>query len=189
MLSVTVKVYPDVPFTFALLNFTGAPYEAHWKAIAAYNAMMPNLTDSQALLWAYYNNVSFTISPLAIFNKTEAELNTIIRPFLDSLDDLDIQYSLSVRSGLSYLDGLGITGGVFPTVGDLLIGSRMLPRTLWANESGLASILNASKEIAGAGLSVNDLSFKLPAQPNARDARNAVLPAWREAQRLAFAGL
>ena len=189
MLSVTVKVYPDVPLTLAFLDFSGVPSENHWQAIAAYNAITPNLTNSKAFILALYDNTSFSMKPLVVLNKTETELNNTIRPFLDSLDDLNIQYSLSVHSGLRYIDALGIIGEIFHTVGDLLLGSRMLPRSLWANESGIASVLDVSRKIAEAGLLVNDFSFKLPTQPNARDTRNAVLPAWREAQRLVLAAL
>ena len=185
VLSVTVKVYPDVPWTLGFLKFSGAPSEAHWQAIAAYNAIIPDLVNSQAFVWAIYDNVSFSLNPLTVINKTDVELTALIRPLLDSLDDLNIQYNLSVQSGLRYIDALKITGEPLFTVGNALIGGRMLPRALWANESGIASVLDASREIVDAGLSLFDFSFRLPTPPDG-DAPNAVLPAWRTTQRIAF---
>ena len=178
----TVKVHPEVPLALGFLHFSGAPSEAHWQAIAAYNAITSDWTNSRAFATTLYNNVSFSITPLAVVNKTETELRVMILPLLDSLNDLNIQYNFSIRSGLRYLDASWILAETFSTVGDVLIGSRMLPRSLLANESGVASALGALKEIVEAGLSVSDFALELPTRRD-RDIRNAVLPAWREMQR------
>ena len=183
VLSVTIKVHPDFPLTFGFLNFSGAPPEAHWKAIAAYNVITPDLTNSQAFSLALYSNVSFSITPLAILNKTEMELTAMLRPLLETLEDFNIQYNFSIRSGLRYLDGLKLLGAIFPNVGNLLVGSRLLPRSLWANGSGMASVLDASRELTDAGFRLIEFSLKLPTRLDG-DPQNAVLPAWREAHRL-----
>ncbi|KAL0069621.1 hypothetical protein AAF712_003279 [Marasmius tenuissimus] len=185
VLSVTIKVFPDVPLTIGSLDFSENRSEAYWQAIAAYNAIIPDLTNAQTTVLAFYDNDTFGINPMVAINQTEQELTATIRPFLDSLDKLGIQYNFSTRSVPRYLDVLGFLADVIPTVGDLLIASRLLPRSLWDNETGIASVLNASREIVEGGVSVTDLSFKLPTD----HPQNAVLPAWRLAQRLAIPSL
>ncbi|KAK1226895.1 hypothetical protein PQX77_010111 [Marasmius sp. AFHP31] len=185
VLSVTIKVFPDVPLTIGTLDFSENRSEVYWQAIAAYNAIIPDLTNARTTVLAFYGNDTFAINPMVAINQTEQELTATIRPFLDSLDNLDIEYSFSTRTSPRYLDVLGFLADVIPTVGDLLIASRLLPRSLWDNETSMASVVNASREIADGGLGVTDLSFKLPTD----HAQNAVLPAWRIAQRLAIPSL
>ncbi|KAK1224001.1 hypothetical protein PQX77_013120 [Marasmius sp. AFHP31] len=187
VLSVTVKVFPDVPLTLGFLNFSEIHPEAYWRAVATYNTIIPDLTSTRTTVLAFYDNNTFGINPIVAINQTEQELTAMIRPFLDSLDDLDIQYDFSTRSGAHYLDVLGIMANILPNVGDLLLATRLLPQSFWDNETGIASVVDATRQIieGGTGVKVSDLSFKLPTRLPG-DAQNAVLPAWREAQRAVF---
>ncbi|KAK1226896.1 hypothetical protein PQX77_010112 [Marasmius sp. AFHP31] len=188
VLSVTVKVLPDVPLTLGFLNFAENRSEVYWQAISAYNAITPDLTNSQTTLQAFYLNNTFVIYPMVAINKTENELKDMVRPFLDSLDDLHIQYNFTINPGARYLDVAGVLADLIPNVGDTLVASRMLPRSLWDNETSLSSVLDATRKIAESGFMATDLSFKLPTRLPG-DAQNAVLPAWREAQRVFFSVL
>ncbi|KAL0060963.1 hypothetical protein AAF712_012227 [Marasmius tenuissimus] len=190
VLSVTVKAFPDVPLTLGFLNFSEVRSEAYWRAVATYNAIIPDLTSTRTTILAFYDNNTFEINPMVAINQTEEELTAMIRPFLDSLDELNVQYDFSTRSDAHYLDVLGILADILPNVGDLLIATRLLPRSLWDNETSITSVLNATRQIieGGTGVTVSDLSFKLPSRLPG-DAQNAVLPAWREAQRAVFSVL
>ncbi|KAJ8073818.1 hypothetical protein PM082_012096 [Marasmius tenuissimus] len=111
----------------------------------------------------------------------------MIRPFLDELKDLEVPYDLTISPGASYLDVLGALAAIMPNVGDSLVASRLLPQSIWDNENS-TTVLDATREIVESGLRVSELSFKLPTRLPG-DPQNAVLPAWREAQRLVFPGL
>ncbi|KAJ8073819.1 hypothetical protein PM082_012097 [Marasmius tenuissimus] len=54
VLSVTTKVFPDVPLTLAFLNFSGIPSEVYWKA----NPTMPSYQMSRALRPPSYRSTS-----------------------------------------------------------------------------------------------------------------------------------
>ncbi|KAL0069620.1 hypothetical protein AAF712_003278 [Marasmius tenuissimus] len=187
VLSVTTKVFPDVPLTLAFLNFSGIPSEVYWKANAAYNAIIPDVTSSQTTILSIHFNGSFLMYPMVAINKTEEELTAMIRPFLDELKDLEVPYDLTISPGASYLDVLGALAAIMPNVGDSLVASRLLPQSIWDNENS-TTVLDATREIVESGLRVSELSFKLPTRLPG-DPQNAVLPAWREAQRLVFPGL
>ncbi|KAJ8073891.1 hypothetical protein AAF712_003317 [Marasmius tenuissimus] len=187
VLSVTVKVFPDGPLTLGFLNFTEVRSETYWQAVAAYNAIIPDLTSSRTTVFASYASNYFEINHMVAVNQTGQELTAVIRPFLDSLDDLGIQYNFSTRSDVRYLDVLEFLGGILPSIGDQVLATRLLPRSLWDNETGIASVVDATRQVLEgfSGVVVADLSFKPPTRLPG-DPQNAVLPAWRESQRAVF---
>ncbi|KAL0572750.1 hypothetical protein V5O48_009214 [Marasmius crinis-equi] len=185
VLSVTIKIHPDVPLSLASLDFSsvGTTPETYWQAVTAYHASTPNMTDSQLFVLASYTNSSFSLNPIVAVNKTQDQLTTIVRPLLDSLDELGIKYNFSAQLHPRYLDALGNLGATVPSdVGTLLLGSRLLPRSLWKDQSGFASVVDAAKQVTDGGVLMTELSMQLPTQA-ASDSRRAVLPAWREAGR------
>ncbi|KAL0572749.1 hypothetical protein V5O48_009213 [Marasmius crinis-equi] len=191
VLSVTIKIYPDVPLSLASLEFSsiGISPETYWQAVTAYHASTPNMTDSQLFVLASYTNSSFLLNPIVAVNKTQDELTTIVRPLLDSFDELGIKYNFSAQLYPRYLDALGNLGATVPSdVGILLIGTRLLPRSLWKDQNGFASVVDAAKQVTDGGVLLTELSMKLPNQAVGKSQR-AVLPAWREAGRFAVISL
>ena len=94
--SVTVKAHGGGPATLAFLNFSSDGVSP-WEALQTYLALAPKLTDAQLVSSAMLMKQFFSLSPLFGFNKTSAEVATLIDPLLKKLDDLGIEYTHSTK--------------------------------------------------------------------------------------------
>lgn len=183
--SATVQAHPDRPITIASLNFTseGISQEVFWKAVDAYQASTPGFTDAK--LWAItqYTGSFFSMYPVFGVDKSPEEVNALLQPLLDTLDQLGVKYATGTESYGTYLDAYSSVGFLlnFP-VGDYLYGSRLLPRSLWEDNETLESLKVAIRSILQSGAAVFEFVLKATLEV-AGHPNNAVLPAWRETER------
>ncbi|KAL0565738.1 hypothetical protein V5O48_016281 [Marasmius crinis-equi] len=183
--SVTVKAHQDLPVTIASINFTseGITQETFWQAIDAYQASTPSLTDAKLWAIAQYSPAFFSLNPVFAVNKTGSEVSAILRPLLDTLDNLGVNYATAVNSYKGYLeayDSLSFLKAF--TIGDILIGSRLLPRSLWEDENKLKNLQKTLRTLVESGA----IAFEFVQRPTlevAGNPQNAVLPAWRNTER------
>ncbi|KAL0574414.1 hypothetical protein V5O48_007554, partial [Marasmius crinis-equi] len=182
--SVTIKAHPDLPITTASLNFTSvsAP-DTFWKALDAFQTTTPSLTDARIWASAQYTNTSFRINPLFAVNKTTSEVSELLRPLLLTWDQLGINYTSVIASHEGYLDAYNSIPSLRASrVGGSVLGSRLLPRRIWEDEGKLKALQTTIRQLVEEGG-----AFVVDAAMGTREVAgypdNAVLPAWREAER------
>ncbi|KAJ7268345.1 putative isoamyl alcohol oxidase [Mycena rebaudengoi] len=183
--SVTVKAFQELPVSIASINFTseGISQDTYWKAIDAYQASTPTLTAAKIWGLAQYTTSTFSLNPVFGVNKTSSEVSALIRPFLDTLDNLGVNYVTATNTYGGYLDGYNtLTFLKHFTVADILIGSRLLPQSLWEDPVQLKSLQTTIRSILEAGTVAIDF-IQRPTLDVAGNPDNAVLPAWRNTAR------
>ncbi|KAF7349739.1 Fad binding domain protein [Mycena sanguinolenta] len=183
--SVTVKAFQDLPVTIASINFTsdGISQDTYWKAIDAYQASTPALTDAKVWGEAEYNNTDFKLNPVFGVNKSSSEITALIQPLLDTLDNLGVNYVTATNTYSGYLEGYNtLTSMKGFKVADTLAGSRFLPRSLWKDPATLKSVQSTIRSIVEGGTTAIDFIFR-PTLEVAGNPNNAVLPAWRDIER------
>ncbi|KAL0574023.1 hypothetical protein V5O48_007926 [Marasmius crinis-equi] len=184
--TMTVKAYKDLPITLASINFTseGISQDTYWEAIDAYQATTPNFTAAGAFALTQYNNGNFSLYPLWATNKTVAETQALLRPILDTLDRLKINYTTAADLFDGYVQAYNSVSmwQDFP-IASGLTGSRLLPHSLWEDETKLSTLKKTIRGIVDGGGNAFDFSYR-PTLAAAGNPDNAVLPAWRDAERL-----
>ncbi|KAG7094810.1 hypothetical protein E1B28_005623 [Marasmius oreades] len=183
--SVTVKAHQDHPVTIASLNFTSGDntQELFWQALDVYQASTPNFTNAKIWGIAQYTADFFSLYPITAVNKTPGEVSTLLQPLLDSLDQLGVKYTSAAQSYSGYINAYTSVSFImnFP-VANIFLGSRLLPRSLWEDEERLKSVQTSVRSILEGGAGVIDFLLRATLDV-AGDPSNAVLPAWREAER------
>ncbi|KAF7378451.1 Fad binding domain protein [Mycena sanguinolenta] len=162
--SVTVKAFQDLPVTIASINFTsaGISQDTYYQAIDAYQASTPALTDAKVWGMAQYTAAGFMLDPVFAVNKNSSEVTALIQPLLNTLDNLGVNYVTATNTYSGYLDAYNtLTFLKDFTVADILTTIRYL---LGNGTAAVDFILSPTLQVAG--------------NPN-----NAVLPAWRNAER------
>ncbi|KAL0564620.1 hypothetical protein V5O48_017423 [Marasmius crinis-equi] len=184
--TMTVKVHKDLPVTIASINFTadGLAQDKYWEAIDAYQGTTPNFTDARMFTLAQYTDDSFKLYPIFAPNKTTAETSALIQPFLNTLDRLGVNYTTAADMYDGYLpayDSVGMWQEFPIAIG--VTGSRILPRSLWEDQTKLSTLKKTIRGIVDGGGAAFDFSIR-PTLATSGNPQNAVLPAWRNAERL-----
>ncbi|KAF7363104.1 Fad binding domain protein [Mycena venus] len=183
--SVTVKAFTDVPVTIASINFTseGISQDTYWQAIDAYQASTPALTDAKVWGMAQYTTAGFTLNPVFGVGKTSSEVTALIQPLLNTLGTLGVNYVTATNTYSGYLEAYNtLTFLKDFAVADILVGSRLLPRSLWEDSAKLQSLQSTIRSIVEDGTAAVDFIIR-PTLQVAGNPNNAVLPAWRNAER------
>ncbi|KAF9262229.1 FAD-binding domain-containing protein [Marasmius fiardii PR-910] len=182
--SATVKAHRDLPVTFGSITFTsqGIDQEIFYKALDAFQANTARLADGKVWATAQYTNRSFSLRPVSAVNQTSAEVSALLRPFLNTLSSLGVNYSSEVKTYDIYLAAYNTLDFLVNTpVGAMTFGSRLIPRSLFEDNERLKGGQKAIRSILERG-NVNILDFVLkPTLEVAGNPENGVLPAWREA--------
>jgi hypothetical protein len=138
---------------------------------------------------AQYTAAAFMLDPVFGVNKSSAEVSALIRPFLDTLDNLGVNYVTATNTYSGYLEGYNtLTFLKDFAVADVLVGSRLLPRSLWEDRDKLGSLQNTIRSILEGGTVAVDFILR-PTLQVAGNPDNAVLPAWRNTERHFVVGM
>ncbi|KAL0064420.1 hypothetical protein AAF712_008584 [Marasmius tenuissimus] len=181
--SVTVKARQDLPVTIGSLEFTseGVDPDTWWKVIDTYQASTPALTDAKVFGMATYGHTFFKLNPVFAANKTSSEVSTLLQPLIDTLDDLGIKYKTAVNTYNRYLEAYNtLTFLIDFEVATFIFGSRLLPRSIWEDKEKFKELKQTVRRIVDDGGFIHEFILRA-AGPE--DPENAVLPAWREAER------
>ncbi|KAJ8081679.1 hypothetical protein PM082_007525 [Marasmius tenuissimus] len=181
--SVTIKPQQDLPVTIGSIEFTseGVDPDTWWKAIDAYQASTPALTNAKVFGIAVYDNTFFKLNPVFAVNKSASEVSTLLQPLLATLDGLKIKYKTAVNTYDGYLEAYNtLTFLIDFKIADYIFGSRLLPRSIWEDGEKLKELKQTIRRIAERGGLIHEFIQRAigPGNPD-----NAVLPAWREAER------
>lgn len=177
----TVKTYPGAKVGGAALQLAAAytTQDKFNQAIAAFHAMLPNMTDLNADVIYLATNQFLDIHPVTVYNSTgDYVQQTVLAPFIEKLNELGIPFQAQYTT-LSYLDHYSTYMGPLPN-GNLAVesyqfGSRLIPRSvLLENNDALQAVLqNITSQ--GAILAGSSANYRAPSGA----ANNAVLPQWR----------
>ncbi|EAQ86080.1 hypothetical protein CHGG_07333 [Chaetomium globosum CBS 148.51] len=181
VVSMTVKTFPDAQVGGATLSFyaTENPTETFYDAIDAFHAALPAMVEAEAMVVYYFTSDFFTIAPLTAYNKTAAEVEAIMVPFLTTLTSMGIKYTSASSSSATYYSHYDKYFGPLPAgniqVGIAQYGGRLVPlSTFQTNATAMSAVTRyiASQNVTWIGVGTDVSRFGAASQ-------NAVLPAWR----------
>ncbi|KAF2119262.1 hypothetical protein BDV96DRAFT_596006 [Lophiotrema nucula] len=183
VVSLTVRIYKDGLMGGASMLFTpeGVSNDSYWKAVEAWHANVPAMTDAGAAAGYLVSSTSFLVAPVTKPGASEAEMRRILKPVTTTLDNLKIKYQLNITQFPTYLDHysffLGpLPGGVYPI--DRTMGGRFVPRSvLQKNNKGFVDTLRHLSETTDAFLGIVAMSSKA----SKAVAPNSISPKWRDA--------
>lgn len=178
VLSMTAKLYEDVPVTGATIAFSSQNVTAdtYWAAIHKWPEFFSPLLDEGISANSYIMNTSFAIAPITAVGKKESELSSRIEPYLTYLNASGIQYQKSVVEYPGYYPQ---HRNMTPPqqVANAQLGGWMIPRTVVKEQND--ELTAAWRKVVDDGAVLINLHYR-PSKEVAGDVYNAVLPAWRE---------
>ncbi|KAF7343032.1 FAD binding domain protein [Mycena venus] len=184
--SVTLKAYKDVPVTVASVDFTShnLSTETFWAGINAYHASTLSYTAAGGFALAGYTTTWFRLKPLALPGLTPSAAALLLQPLLTRLDTLGIEYTSSVTTHPGFLNASQSVGTLEDYgVGMWHFGGRLLPGSLWADPDAFRHMTSVIRDIIEDGGIAFDVAIR-PSLEVAGNPDNAVLPAWRDTERL-----
>lgn len=181
--SMTIKTHPNVVVGGASLSFYSATTttEIFYQAIQTFHELLPDMVDAGGMVIHYFNTEFFMISPFTAYNKTAAESQEILAPFVQSLGDLGINYTVTYSEFDTYYDHFDEYFGPLPTgnipIGQGLYGGRLIPRDV------VTDIASAWQEVIELGALWVGVGTDVSSYGSAET--TSVVPAWRKALVLA----
>jgi hypothetical protein len=178
VVSMTVKTFPDAHVGGFTMSFyaTENPTETFYAAIDAFHAALPGMVDAGAMVIYYFTSSFFMIEPLTAFNKTSAEVEAIMSPFLTKLDSMGVKYTSAVSQKATYYDHYAKYFGSLHQVGIAQYAGRLVPLSAFeTNATAMSAVARyiVEKNVTWIGISTDVSRF-------GKNKANAVLPAWRQ---------
>ncbi|KAK0674163.1 hypothetical protein QBC41DRAFT_72256 [Cercophora samala] len=182
VVSVTLKTFPDSYVGGATVSFFASnnPTETFYKGIDAFHAALPAMVDAGTMVVYYFTSNFFMIAPVTAYNKTSAEVETIMAPFLANLTSLGVNFNAAYSQSVNYYDHYDQYFGPLPIgviqVGIAQYGGRLIPRDTFTKTP--AALSRTSRYIAEKGITF--IGVGTDVSSFGRNSANAVLPAWRK---------
>jgi FAD/FMN-containing dehydrogenase len=179
--SVTIKVYKDMPIAAAswTLDSSKIGKDKFWAATKAlYDRANDNAdagTYSYSLIVATGQDFTFIMQPFFAPNKTAAQLNTLLAPYLSKLTALNVPFSPKVSEYKSFYPAWQAEFPLETSNISTIVSSRLFPRSNFASETGRNVTFNVLRQTVEAGQTL--IAFNMATRGSNPD--NAVNPAWR----------
>ena len=180
VISLTSKAHPDIPVSGANLTFTsqGLSQDAYYDAIEFYHStILPAIVDSGAVSVWYFDNTSFSISPLTAPGLDVTLLNSLLDPFTQLLSSLGVNFTSVSRQFDTFLDQYN-TMQTPIQVGIAQYGGRLIPRSVVQSNS--KALTSAYRNITSSGALFIGVGLNVGKSTVGDDVSNAVNPAWRD---------
>ncbi|KAI4952616.1 hypothetical protein J4E91_003088 [Alternaria rosae] len=181
VVSLTVRAFKDGVVAVGSLSFSAdaKSNDTLWTGVEAWLSNIPALVDGGATAIGILSPTSFSVSPLVLPDRDEADVRDIIAPVTTKLDSLGLEYSVTVTTFPTFMDFYNIY--FIPPEWQLIdrvSGGRFVPRPVLQNNTAefvsvlrdLTETTQAMIALVGVGSSTEDAI-----------APNAVAPQWREA--------
>lgn len=187
VLSMTVKIYPEGPVGSASLklNNTQEDQGAYLEAMEAWWKILPEIVDTGATaLWTIEKD-GFNLQSLIAVNKSADEVDTMIAPFLSTLDDLSLPYDFSTEESATYYEHYNKINGPLPYGNypvSMLFDSRFIPRAITGDPARVTNLTETMESVTNGNdeadwqIGCKALNVKDTEHPD-----NAVAPFWRDA--------
>ncbi|CAO2654584.1 Nn.00g113170.m01.CDS01 [Neocucurbitaria sp. VM-36] len=180
--SVTIKAYKEMPVAAAswTLDSSKIGKDKFWAATKAFvDRAIDNVDNGTYSYWMLVpaaQDFMFIMQPFFAPNKTAAQLNTILGPYLSKLTSLNIPFSPKVTEYKSFYPAWQAEFPLEP-MSDIssVASSRLFPRSNFASETGRNLTFNVLKDAVEAGQTL--IAFNMATRGTNPD--NAVNPAWR----------
>lgn len=180
-----MKTYPDAPVAGAGLEFLAAytTPDIFYEAVAQFYELLPAMIDNDTMVVHYFTDSYFIINPLTAYNKTSADVEAILAPFVAVLNNLAVPFTVEYTEFDSYLGHYSTFMGPLPygNIGaeEYQFGSRLISRDDIAdNSSSLQTVL---RNITENGVLLVGISLDVSEPYTSGLVNNSVLPAWRDA--------
>ncbi|KXS93458.1 hypothetical protein AC579_3495 [Pseudocercospora musae] len=179
VLSMTVKVHPETTTAGAKLRFSsnGTSKDVYWKAVEAYHLALPDIVDEGIVSVAQFDHEVFAINPMTGPGVNSEKMGRLLQPYLNSLDDLGVTYSLELRQFPTYFEEFQSMFSHIRTA-SFQYGSRIISRNSML--SNTTAITSAFRQAADDGCSFFSIALNV-FETVAGDVYNAVNPVWRRA--------
>jgi FAD/FMN-containing dehydrogenase len=185
--SVVVKAHEDMPVTTVSFSFSTTNLTSFWSAVEAYMETFPAMVD--AGIYSYFNMLpgTFNMAPIFAPGLSAAEVNALMAPFYNKLNELRITYSPSTTEHSSFYPAWQ---SAFPKE---LIGftnvqsaSRLFPRDNWSAEKFPITFAAFKEVVTAQG---HFIGFNIaPTLAAGGNPDNSVNPAWRTCLMHAISG-
>lgn len=179
VVSMTVKAFKEAVFGGASLSFftKDNAQEVFYDGIQAFHEELPAMVDAGTMVVHYFTSTFFMISPINAYNKTAAQVKTIMAPFVAKLDAKRINYTVSYSEFNTYYEHYDKYFGPLPLgniqVGIAQYGTRLIPRSVITNFKNTWRAV-VEKGVTWIGVGTNVKAFGSPKT-------SSVHPAWRSA--------
>jgi hypothetical protein len=181
VVSMTVKTHPDSHVGGGVVSIAaaGLPTGTYFAAVDAFHVALADMINSGVMIVYYLTGASLTVGPITAYNKTKAELEAIMKPFMTTLDTMNVPYDASFTEMPTYHDHYVAYFGANSMVGVTQGGSRLvaLP-TDAASADRFAPVNAAVRSLLAQG--VMWIGLGTDVSRFGGDNANAVLPAWRQ---------
>jgi len=183
VVSMTVKAHPDTTVSGASLLFlsSSTTMDNFYAGIEKFHSLLPAMVDAGSMVVYYFSDAFFQIGPLTAYNKTSAEVKTIMGDLLAALNELQIPYTASYTQSATYMEHYDTYFGPLPygniNVGIAQYGGRLIPRATIQNNT--ATFMQVARNITQDGVLFIGVGTDVSAP--AETVSNSVLPAWRSA--------
>lgn len=170
-------------------NFTPPTSDAFWDAVGVFQTTTTAYTDSGTYAAASYSLGGFGLGVLGP-NKLPSDIFGFMSPLLANLNSSGIPYNLSISSFKKFRDAFVPISAFSAENGDIELPglpgpSRLVPRL---DTGTAAKLLQLTRKFAETGGGISDVPLR-PTLAVAGHPDNAVLPAWRKAERSFLFGL
>ncbi|KAI5283421.1 hypothetical protein KEM55_001572 [Ascosphaera atra] len=166
-------------FAGANVTYTseGIQEDTFYEALGKFHEFLPSLVDHGATAVYFMTASSFAASPITAPGLTSKELEELLKPYTQALDELGVKYKLSLHQSQTYLDYFEAMQQTVP-VGVANFGSWLVPRSV-VEEKG-QDLVDVMREVIEQGAFAGGVALNVSTAV-AGDVDNAVLPAWRDA--------
>ncbi|KAJ9149309.1 FAD linked oxidase [Pleurostoma richardsiae] len=188
--SLVIRAYPKAPVTTLTYSFSTSDTvdsDTFWAGVDVFWATFPAIADLGhyryfTLLCSSADSCSFSMGPHWANAMTTAQLQATVAPFFANLTSLGINVTDAVYTTYDGVYNAFIN--TFPASTEVVggwsyhTGSRLFPRSNWADASKLATQSSVIKQAAiDAGMMIG---YNIKSATNAKvNQDNAVNPAWR----------
>ncbi|KAI0179156.1 FAD binding domain-containing protein [Hypoxylon sp. FL1284] len=161
VLSMVVKAYPDTFFSTASLTLMndGSNTDAIYSALGTFLQSLPSLVDAGAWVVWVAAPFGFMITPAFVSDVHQAELDALLKPTRDKMDQLQLQYQYSSSEYPGFLPAYQSLGTVW-NVSDYNAGGRLIPRSLVEDDAGTEALVGAIKYVTSSAL-MSGVSFNV----------------------------
>ncbi|KAI2635878.1 FAD-binding domain-containing protein [Hypomontagnella submonticulosa] len=177
VVSMTVRAHPDATVSGAnfQINSSGEDPGQIFDVIDAFHDALPGIVDSGVMIIYFFTNTFLQVPAMTAYNKSQSEVEQILRPFADLLAALGVPFEPEFTEFSSYSEHYNNYWGPLPEgniqVGTQLFGGRLIPRSVLPDFSSTARrIAEMGVTYIGVGLNVSRFG---------QDKANSVLPQWR----------